>query len=359
MNFPLYDLSIKRVLCNYLFMKKKNWLSGFFMITVAAAIAQSKKPLPIIDMHLHAISIDEFGTPPVKLGAPFKTWGSVGPGETYGQTFGKALHSGSWNAFSVVSPKTDVDLKASTIRVLRRRNIYGVLSGTVEKVRQWKADEPKHIIQGVYWDFNHLNSEKLDLDSLRHLFRSGDYKVFGEVAIQYNGVTASDKEFEPYLQLAEGLDVPVGIHVGPGPPGAPFLGTPDYRAKMHSPLVLEEALIKHPKLRMYAMHAGWPMLDDMISMLYTYPQLYVDLGVIDYILPKREFYNYLKRLVEAGFENRIMYGSDQMIWPEAMEISINNIQNAPFLSSAQKRDILFNNAARFLRLTPQQIKEMY
>ncbi|MCO5948565.1 amidohydrolase family protein [Mucilaginibacter flavidus] len=56
------------------------------------------------------------------------------------------------------------------------------------------------------------------------------------------------------------------------------------------------------------------MADDMIAMLYTYPQLYVDLGVIDYIIPKKEFYQYLKRLVDAGFENRIMYGSDQMIW---------------------------------------------
>jgi predicted TIM-barrel fold metal-dependent hydrolase len=158
--------------------------------------------------------------------------------------------------------------------------------------------------------------------------------------------------------MVEELDIPLGIHIGPGPPGAPFLGTPDYRARMHSPFVLEEALIKHPKLRLYAMHAGWPMLDDMISMLYTYPQLYVDLGVIDYILPQKEFYRYLRRLVEAGFGKRIMYGSDQMIWPQAMEKSIDNIENAPFLSEPQKRDIFFNNAARFLKLTPAQIKDM-
>lgn len=47
---------------------------------------------------------------------------------------------------------------------------------------------------------------------------------------------------------------------------------------------------------------------------------------------------------------RIMFGSDQMVWPEAIDVSIAAINEAPFLSAEQKRDILYNNAARFLRL---------
>jgi uncharacterized protein len=46
---------------------------------------------------------------------------------------------------------------------------------------------------------------------------------------------------------------------------------------------------------------------------------------------------------------------DQTVWPGIIEPSIEAIERAPFLSHAQKRDILYNNAARFLRLTPQQI----
>jgi len=37
------------------------------------------------------------------------------------------------------------------------------------------------------------------------------------------------------------------------------------------------------------MHAGWPKLDDVLATLYTHPQLYVDLGVICYMLPRKEF----------------------------------------------------------------------
>ncbi|MFA6083566.1 amidohydrolase family protein [Mucilaginibacter sp.] len=337
-------------------MKKLILILTFF--TVANAIGQVKHPLPIIDMHLHAIPVADFGPPPLKIGAPFKYWGPNDPQNDFGEVYFNEQKSGAWDKRSITSALTDDQLERETIAMLRKRNIYGVLSGSMERVRKWKTAEPKHIINAVYWNFRHVKSEKLDADSLRRLFKTGEFKVFSEVAIQYEGIVASDSIFEPYLKVAEDLDIPMGIHVGPGPPGAPFQGASKYRARMHSPLVLEEALIRHPKLRLYAMHAGWPMIDDMIAMLYTYPQLYVDLGVIDYIIPKKEFYAYLKRLVGAGFEKRIMYGSDQMIWPKAMGVSIDNINNAPFLSKSEKRDILFNNAARFLRLTDKQIKEM-
>jgi len=51
-----------------------------------------------------------------------------------------------------------------------------------------------------------------------------------------------------------------------------------------------------------------------------------------------------------------MFGSDQMIWPGLIERSVAIIQEAPFLNAEQKRDILYNNAARFLRLSDQEIK---
>ena len=67
------------------------------------------------------------------------------------------------------------------------------------------------------------------------------------------------------------------------------------------------------------------------------------------------FYRYLQQIVEAGFADRILFGSDQMIWPGVIEPSIEAIEQAPFLDAEQKRDILYDNAARFLRLSPQQV----
>ena len=50
-----------------------------------------------------------------------------------------------------------------------------------------------------------------------------------------------------------------------------------------------------------------------------------------------------------------MFGSDQMQWPEAIDDAVEAIEAAPFLSDEQKRDIFYNNAARFLRLTNEEI----
>jgi len=52
----------------------------------------------------------------------------------------------------------------------------------------------------------------------------------------------------------------------------------------------------------------------------------------------------------SGFENRIMFGPDEMVWTDAVSAAIETIQSDPALTADQKRDILYNNAARFLRM---------
>lgn len=128
------------------------------------------------------------------------------------------------------------------------------------------------------------------------------------------------------------------------------MGFDEYRARLHSPLGLEEVLLEHPDLRVYVMHAGWPMLDDMLAVLYAHPQVHVGIGVIVYSRPRADFYRYLQAIVDAGFIDRVLFGSDQMVWPETLERAIQVIEEAPFLDEAQKRAILYENAKRFLRL---------
>jgi len=103
------------------------------------------------------------------------------------------------------------------------------------------------------------------------------------------------------------------------------------------------------------MHAGYPLLDDLRALLFSHPQVYVDISMIVYGEPRAAFYRYLQGIVEAGYGDRVMFGSDQMIWPGTIEPAIQVIENAPFLSQTQKRDILYNNAARFLRLSAAEI----
>ena len=103
------------------------------------------------------------------------------------------------------------------------------------------------------------------------------------------------------------------------------------------------------------MHAGFPYQQETIALMHMYPQVYADLGVLDWARPREEFHEYLRVLVRSGFGKRLMFGSDQMWWPDLIETSIAILEQCPFLTEDQKRDIFYNNAARFLRLTEEEI----
>jgi predicted TIM-barrel fold metal-dependent hydrolase len=310
----------------------------------------AQDPLPVIDMHLHALPAAQNGPPPTAICAPPTEIPALDPAEPWAKYFMNLLKQPECET-AIWGPATDKEVMEETIAILQKRNIYGVTSGTL--IDEYIQTGGERILPGLQFSFF---KKELTPEKVEELLSGGKFKVFGEVGIQYNGLSPSDTLFAPYAKIAEELDIPMGIHVGTGPPGAPYLpGIQNYRAKLHSPLVVEELLLRHPKLRIYLMHAGYPMIDDLLAVLWTHPQVYVDIGVICYAIPREAFHTYLERIVEAGFGKRIMFGSDQMNWPGTIEVGLEAVETAGFLSAAQKRDILYNNAARFLRFTPEQI----
>ncbi len=305
-------------------------------------------PEAIIDVHLHASPADDLGPPPLAFDLPVAEQLVHDPAEPYLDRFISSFREPRGNR-AIWSPMTDEELRDGTLAIMARRNIVGVVSGTENRVADWRRSAPDRVIPGRVMAIG--RDDDFTPDDVRRLHAAGQLEVLGEVMNQYYGVAPDDPRFEPFLAVCEELDIPIGIHVGLGPPGAPYLpGFSAYRARLHSPLLLEEPLLRHPRLRLYVMHAGWPMLDDMLAMLWVHPQLHVDTGVIDFALPRPEFHRYLRTLVEAGFTNRIMFGSDNMVWPGSIEYAIESIEVADFLTDAQKRAILHDNAARFLRL---------
>lgn len=336
-------------------------LAGAFVAAVAAALpgavlpagAQSP-PLPIIDMHLHALSASDQGPPPIALCMPFSGWPQWDQREPYPMVFAKMLKNPSC-ATPIWSPATDSALLAQTLEVVERRNIFALMSGEPKYVRTWLAAAPHRFTASLMVNGGAKGTIVPSIEQAREAFTKGPFKAMGEVGTQYSGILPTDERMAPYWELAEQLDIPVGIHVGTGPPGVIYMGATGYRARLHSPLIMEEVLVKHPKLRVYLMHAGWPMLDDLLAVLYAHPQVHVDVGVIAMVLPRAEFHGWLERIVRAGFYGRVMFGSDQMQWPAGIERAIEAIESAPFLSEPRKRDILYNNAARFLRLSEAEI----
>lgn len=282
------------------------------------------KRLPIIDMHLHA------DLPPHEIhgGEP----SICRPEPCEGESHATANH--------------DETLR-KTLEIMDRYNIVKAhLSGLDPAIiEKWIEAAPDRFIAAPFiFQPGHPKAE-----DLRQKYKEGFYTGMGEIATQLNGIAPNDPELEPYFALAEELDLPTLIHtegIGPYLPG--------FRSAAGSPLLLEEVLVKHPKLRLFVENSGYPFLDEMIAMMYQYPQLYGDVSTITWVIPRTAFYDYLEALVRAGLGKRLMFGSDQMRWPEMIEKGIQAIEEADFLTEEQKRDIFYNNAARFLQLNTNQ-----
>lgn len=145
---------------------------------------------------------------------------------------------------------------------------------------------------------------------------------------------------------------PVG-HFWPAGAPNPATGVPSPETDDELFRQTREAMDRHNIV--LAVTSGYPFIDETIALLHAHPQVYADLAVINWVILRDEFHYYLKRLVQAGFHDRLMFGSDQMFWPETIETGIESIKTAEFLTIEQKRDIFYNNAARFLRLSEEDI----
>lgn len=278
---------------------------------------------PIIDMHLHAFTD----------GHPLL--GMTHPPTLRGETY-KGVASGS-------------EQKEKTLASLQKNNI---VKAVVTSGHLWFDDAPETILIG---DANK------GVDELRKQHGEGNLQVIAEVAPFYNGILADDASVLPYFELAEELNIPIGFHILPGGPNYGIHLMPEFLGGMRTynanPLQLENVLVKYPNVKVYIMHGAWPYVEDLKALMYAHPNVYIDVSVVNWILPQEEFNAYLKPLINAGFGNRIMFGSDQMTWPQVIGVGIESINNVDFLTLEQKEAIFYDNAAQFLGLSDTEIKK--
>ena len=225
-------------------------LVGIIPVLVLAPGCQAREqsssdPPPIIDMHLHAHSLSQYGGGmPNCANDQEILYPGVDPSEP--MTFPRLM-----NCASPMPPaSTDESLRRESLATLERHNIFAVTTGPLAHVRAWHAATPDRIIPAhAFGDPGSPGAEEF-----RRLVKNRELALFAEVSPQYQGVAIDDPKLEPYFALAEELDIPVGVHLGEGPPGGPYWATPSYRARLTTPLQLEEVLTRHPRPRLYVMH---------------------------------------------------------------------------------------------------------
>lgn len=296
-----------------------NWPSAGILLLLLSVLLRGQAPppvkMPVIDMHFHTMWQEPNKANPSTRFAPVNT------------------------------PE---EMRRRNIAALDRNHIVKVVaSGDPDQLPLYEKELGARLLPGMLFQPLHLEPESPA--KLRQRFKEGKLAALAEFPPQYAGLEPASPKLEAYWALAEELDIPVGIHMGLGGRGVTYSMFPEYRMRLSNPLLLEDVLVRHPKLRVYICHAGWPFINELLGLLWAHPQVYVDIAIINWGIPEAEFYTYLRRIVDAGFSDRIMYGSDNMTRPESIDISVART-SAPFLSDDQKRDILCRNAARFLRL---------
>ncbi|GAB5555482.1 MAG: amidohydrolase family protein [Saprospiraceae bacterium] len=299
----------------------KNILLTFLIVGLTPfAYAQNAK-LPIIDMHLHATD---------------RLWSKTRP------CFPQPCQG------APTEIKNISDLLPQTIEKMDKHNVVlaAVSWYNLEEVYRWGNADARFLTCPAI-----AEPMATDLRKIENDIKEGKIKVLGEVASQYQGYSMDDKALDPIFSLAEKYDLPILVHcAGAG-------GSNHFPILEGNPMTISKVIQKHPKLRIYIENAAWPFGDEIISLMYMYPNVYADLSTISWIIPKQTFHSYLKKLTTAGLGKRLMFGSDQMLWPEAIDIAIEAINSADFLTEEEKRDIFYNNAARFLRLSDEQIDQ--
>ena len=293
----------------------------------AIATAQSTGPYrgPIIDVHLHAHTRESLGQP-----APNPATGEM-------------------------SPRTAEEHRTRSLEIMKDRNVVlGIVSGpSVDAVESWDAAAPDRIMKGISVDDPSGFMKPQDLD---RLFREKRLDAFGEVAAQYAGYSPSDPAFDAYWAVAAKHGVPVGIHTGGAPPGTPYTCCPNFRLKLGDPLLLEDLLVKYPKLKVYVMHAGGFFPQNALMLMTMYPHVYVDIGALSWTPIAGDLLEpFLEEAKRRRMLDRVMFGSDQMGWPEAIALAIDRVNRVGFLTVDDKQDIFYDNAAKFLGLSAEDI----
>ncbi len=292
---------------------------------------------PIIDMHMHATNVQmgDDGKP-----VPLPTHCFPGPCDG-----------------GPAAAKTEEDILRMTLAAMDKYHVVlGFLSGydgTADSLspNPARVDAWVRAARGRFLASNAVAGPgNPSIDFLRRRHAEGRLQGLGEILTQYKGLRPNQPEVAPYFALAAELDLPTHLHaLGIGAP------LPAFRPSAGNPLLLEDVLARHPKLRLVVENCGFPFSEEWIAVAYQYPQLYCEVSTATWIVNRTAFENHLRSLIDAGLSKRIMFGSDQMQWPETIGLAVDAINSLSFLTAEQKADIFYNNAARFLRLEEAEI----
>lgn len=169
------------------------------------------------------------------------------------------------------------------------------------------------------------------------------YKGF-KIMLSFRKKNLNDKLLFPTLEIASKYKVPILMHSGYPPPG-----TKKNVLTYSNPVVIDEFINSFPKAKIIIAHMGFPWTDIAIALATQYPNVYLDISNLTYMMP-----DHLKSLLIQAKEitgtDKILFGTDGFL-PEMIEIAVNYFKDTEFLTKEEINKILGLNAQKLLNLT--------
>ena len=298
------------------------WLV-FFSLLCLPANSQSLSDFHAIDVHLHAMNPEELNT------AAATNFGA------HRKTFGTNEHD------------PEALLRRTVAEMDKNHVSQGVISGDDEVIAKWMERCPSRFLPS----YNHWCDGKPEtVAKFESEWKSGKWKAIAELGLPYGGHPLNDPACFPLFEVAQRYEIPVFFYTGFGGPNPQSGFAHKFRILLSDPLLLEDVAIRFPKLKIVIMHMGWPFFDHALYMLWTYENVYLDTATVSWMLAPRLFDRMLEETVRSVGSDRILFGSDQMVWPQMISPAVEAIREAPFLSDQDKRNVLGENARRLLKL---------
>lgn len=236
-----------------------------------------------------------------------------------------------------------------TIERMDANNVrQGLLSGNNKMVQHWIERYPHRFFASFTPDFEFENHQ-VAAKRFEKGVEEGKWHAFGELMLPHMGRPLNDPILFPYYQVCERKGFPAVYHSGfTGQSPHLFVSPYRFRVELGYPLLLQDIVENFPKLKIVISHMGWPFFDQALYMLYTYPNVYLDTSAVNWFLGASVFERMLKEAVETAGSQHILFGSDQMLWPEKIAQALKPIVTADYLTNNDKGCILWDNAIDLL-----------
>lgn len=264
--------------------------------------------------------------------------------------------------------ETDDGPEAMALELSQHNVVLSVVSiSSPTQVEVWRGDTTGKFILGAMMPCPENLAERYDcfpetaglpdIDWLRRNLEAGTIGAFHELMFNYDGTPPDNPKMAPYWALAEEFDIPVGVHTWSGPPPGRSIRAnpnccPDYDGEMGNPKRLRAVLHRHPDLKIWIQHVGSDgssapdLWGETLNLLSDFPNVFLDLSITNSLLPIEIYEQSLLRLIEAGFGDRIMLGSDNV----PIAVIIERLEQLDSITDQQRAAIFYENAAEFLEL---------